>query len=184
MRLRVDEIPEAGRFLHFHWDEAKLRQFQSPADPHTLHTERPLNVDLEIHRKPDHVRIRGAIHAVLQLACHRCLETFSWRLEQPVDTFLIRERGGEWGEEDEPGADDLDYEFFDGEVIDIDRLVAEQVFLALPVKALCAESCLGICPRCGANRNSEPCRCPFDADRKPFAVLQGLKGPTPQEPGS
>ena len=33
MRVRVDEIPESGRTLRFHWDEDRLGQFVPPGDP-------------------------------------------------------------------------------------------------------------------------------------------------------
>jgi uncharacterized protein len=176
MRIRIDEIPDAGRFLCFHWDESRLRHFLPPDDPMPIVLERPVEVDLELHKLPDHIRITGNIQATLQIACHRCLGIYSLPLEQQVDAFLTEKGKDEASEEDvELDAEELEYEFFDGEVIDIDFLVAEQIFLALPLKALCAEECKGICPRCGANLNVEVCNCPKKEQKSPFAGLRAVK---------
>ena len=76
--------------------------------------------------------------------------------------------------------EDLAYEFFDGEVIEIDQLVAEQIFLTLPVKVLCSEECKGLCPGCGANLNDEACRCKVDDRKSPFAKLVAIKTGLPE----
>jgi uncharacterized protein len=176
MRIRVDEIPDAGKFLRFHWEESRLRHLLPPDDPMPIALERPVEVDLEIHKLTDHVRVTGNIQAAIQIACHRCLEIYSLPLEQQVDAFLVKTERKEASEDDvELEAEELEYEFFDGDVIDIDLLVAEQIFLALPLKALCAEECKGICPRCGANLNTEACNCPKNKKTSPFAGLSSVK---------
>jgi uncharacterized protein len=48
---------------------------------------------------------------------------------------------------------------FDGEAIDLDEIVKEQIFLAVPTRALCKSDCLGICPKCGNDRNTGECGC-------------------------
>jgi uncharacterized protein len=76
--------------------------------------------------------------------------------------------------------DEIVCEFFDGEVIEVDQLVAEQIFLALPVKVLCSEDCKGICPGCGANLNEEACRCRADRGQSPFEKLKSIKQGLPK----
>jgi uncharacterized protein len=182
MRVHVDEIPESGRFLHLHWGEDRFQHFLPPDDPQTIHFQRPVIVDLQLDKRPDHLRVQGSIRAEFGLTCHRCLESYPWRLEQPVDVFLVQPKKGEDQGEEDSGAEeeDLDYEFFDGDEIDVDLLVAGQIFLALPFKALCSEDCKGICPRCGVNLNLEPCRCGGGQVESPFAALQTIK---PMLPG-
>jgi uncharacterized protein len=183
MRVHVDEIPESGRFLHFHWGEDRLQHFLAPDDPLTIHFGQPLLVDLEIHRLPDHIRVQGSIQADFLLVCHRCLETYPWQLEQPVDLFMLEQRKDQNQAEEDlaPDDDDLECEFFNGQEIDIDLLVAEQVFLAMPVKAICSEECRGLCPRCGANLNLETCRCAGAPAGSPFAALQAIKQRLPDK---
>ncbi len=182
MRIRVDEIPDSGRFLHLHWDESWLNEFLPPEDPFELELLRPLNVDLEIHKRPDHIRIEGTIETVLQVACHRCLKTFPWPLQEKIDLFLMEEEPSLQEEDEmELDAEELEYEFFDGEIIAIDQLIVEQIFLALPYKILCKENCSGLCPGCGMNLNEESCQCDRKGKRSPFAKLEVVRD---QLPGS
>src|SRR3990170_2147226 len=55
--------------------------------------------------------------------------------------------------------DDLEVGFYVGEGLFLADVVAEQVYLALPMKVGCREECRGFCPGCGMNLNREACRC-------------------------
>ena len=55
--------------------------------------------------------------------------------------------------------DDLATAFYDDDQIDLTHLIMEQFQLALPMKALCAEACKGLCPQCGTNLNTGSCNC-------------------------
>jgi uncharacterized protein len=175
MRVRIDEIPESGRTLRFHWDEDRLSQFLPSGDPFNLKLLRPVNVVLNLDRYPDHTRITGQIEGSLEVSCHRCLGRFQLPLNEPVDIYLVADQRVPKDEEKELVPDELAYEFFDGEVIEVDQLVAEQIFLTLPVKLLCSEDCRGICPGCGANLNEEACRCKTGDRQSPFAKLKLIK---------
>jgi uncharacterized protein len=181
MRIRVDEIPESGRFVHLHWDQGRLREFLPPDDPFEMKLVRPVNVDLEIHKRSDHLRVLGSIQGLLELACHRCLDPVRHPLNEAVDLFLIEEVRTPAEEETELELEELEYEFFDGEVIELDQLIAEQIFLSLPHKVLCSAECRGLCPRCGANLNTEPCRCAGGDERSPFAKLNVLRETLPDK---
>lgn len=174
MRIRVDEIPESGKLLRFHWDQNRFSHFLPPEDPFQLELLHPLNVKLEIRRETDHIRVTGTIKGSLRTACHRCLTTFAHPLDETVDIYLMEDKGDLSEEEIELETEDLDYEFFDGEVIEIDQLVAEQVFLSLPFKVLCSDDCRGLCPRCGANLNEESCECDKTPIDSPFSILKGI----------
>ncbi|NLJ28827.1 MAG: DUF177 domain-containing protein [Deltaproteobacteria bacterium] len=178
MRIRVDEIPDLGRFLHLHWDQSQLSQFIPPDDPFEINLPHPVNVDLELNKFPDHIRIQGTLQGELQVNCHRCLTPVRLSLNEPIDLFLFSEEKAPQEDEIELEAEDLDYSYFDGEVIDIDLLIAEQIFLALPFKVLCSENCRGLCPGCGVNLNEEPCRCKKSKET-PFSKLEEIKARLP-----
>ena len=180
MRIRIDEIPDSGRILRFHWEQDRLRQFVPRDDPFNLDLLRPVNVVLSLDKHPDHLRITGKIEGHLKVGCHRCLKLFPFLLNEAVDIYLVEnERMPKEGEKElEP--DEIVCEFFDGEVIEVDQLVAEQIFLALPVKVLCSEDCKGICPGCGANLNEEAFRCRADRGQSPFEKLKSIKQGLPK----
>lgn len=180
MRIRVDEIPESGRFIHLHWDENRLNVFLPPNDPTPLKLSRPLHVDLEIRKYPDHIHVVGTIAGVLHMECHRCLEAFDRPMEEQVDIILVQESRAEEEDEFDLDVEGLDYRFFDGEVIEIDELVVEQVFLTLPFKVLCSDGCLGLCQRCGANLNEGPCQCEKGGKDSPFDRLKAIRARLPE----
>ncbi|MHC1744248.1 MAG: DUF177 domain-containing protein [Syntrophobacteraceae bacterium] len=181
MRIRLDEIPESGRFVHLHWAQDRLRQFLPPDDPFEMKLVRPVNVDLEIQKRADHIRVEGTIRGLLELACHRCLDPVQHQLDEAVDLFLIEEVPPAEEDETELELEDLEYEFFDGEAIEVDQLIVEQIFLSLPHKVLCSEQCRGLCPRCGANLNTEPCNCAREDSLTPFAKLKALRDALPDK---
>src|SRR6185295_19671580 len=73
--------------------------------------------------------------------------------------------------------EDLDVFPFDGERIDLEPLFREQFVLAIPYAPLCAETCKGLCPQCGIDRNTGSCTCEPPIDPR-LAALKGLKIPS------
>ena len=62
-------------------------------------------------------------------------------------------------EQHELSEEDLNLAVFNGEAIELDDLVREEILLALPAQVLCRESCRGLCPVCGVDRNLSTCDC-------------------------
>ncbi len=66
-------------------------------------------------------------------------------------------------------------------MLDLNELLREQFYLALPMKPLCREGCLGLCPQCGADRNTTSCDCRTDWQDPRFAALKTLVDQPPQD---
>ena len=104
-------------------------------------------------------RVQGRATTRLMLECGRCLD----EMEVPVDArFELRyvpqeQNAGE--PEREIAEDDLTTAYYREGALDVVDLLREQFQLALPMKPLCAESCRGLCPECGANLNRADCGC-------------------------
>ena len=71
--------------------------------------------------------------------------------------------------------DDLGVSYYKDETIDLGEVVREQFYLALPMKPLCRETCKGLCPVCGANRNRETCTCETTWVDPRLEALKALK---------
>lgn len=109
------------------------------------------------------VHVRGRLSARLELQCGRCLEDFPFALEQELDLFYLPHRAEQEDEEEdeiELADRDMVVAYYKGERLDLGEMIREQFFLAVPMKRLCREECAGICPTCGANRNTRRCQCP------------------------
>lgn len=182
MRIRVDEIPESGTMIHFQWDEQRLARFRPEDDPVQIRLTRPVNVDLEIHRQADHVRVSGRVDLAVRLICGRCLADYPWDLEHRFETVLVPRTDQPSEDEIELEDSELDYEFFDGEVIDLELLVAEEVLLEVPLQTLCSEDCRGLCLGCGVDLNRETCRCSGSSKPSAFAKLESIRAGLPELP--
>ena len=53
----------------------------------------------------------------------------------------------------------MDVYYFEGDEIDLDPYVFEEVMLDMPIKALCSECMRGYLSVCGKNLNFEECGC-------------------------
>ena len=86
--------------------------------------------------------------------CDRCLGDVTFEVPVSVDeTVEVSE--GQVVTDDDIGP----YSFVDGEEIDIDELILNEILVNFPAKILCQDDCKGICPVCGKNRNTESCEC-------------------------
>jgi uncharacterized protein len=71
--------------------------------------------------------------------------------------------------------EDLALSVFEGNIINIDDLAREQLYLALPSRVLCDENCLGLCSVCGVNKNDVECSCEREEIDPRWAALKDLK---------
>jgi uncharacterized protein len=73
--------------------------------------------------------------------------------------------------------EDADVVGFAGNEIDLSDEVRDEILLAIPLQVLCQESCRGLCPVCGGNRNKVPCQCEEEQRQAAsrFAALGKLK---------
>jgi len=135
----------------------------------------PVHVVLEIHKDKDRFRLVGAVRTELELTCGRCLESFPLPLDGAFDLRYIPASELSSEEEREVAEEDLDTGFYRDDRINLNELLREQFYLALPMKPLCRVECKGLCPQCGANRNAEGCQCTFEWADPRLAPLKGLK---------
>jgi len=126
-------------------------------------------------RTAEGAALSGRLEGLLQLRCCRCLERF----QQPLETeFRLTLRS------EAPEIEDPDHQIDTSETgffeiaegrLELDALAAEQVFLNLPQKPLCAPSCAGLCPTCGINRNRLECDCREETLDPRLQVLQQIR---------
>jgi uncharacterized protein len=153
-----------------------------PLDPGEVHVQGEEGFTLEagghivcrIEKGDDEtVHVKGRVAVRLGLECGRCLEAFSLPLDHGLDLFYLPHQPGEETEDEEEISErDLVVAYYREGRLDLGEIVREQIFLTLPMKRLCSEGCLGLCPVCGTNRNTAPCVCPrSDFSLSPLAKL-------------
>lgn len=137
-------------------------------------------VQLRVTLQPEGVvLVQGSLALRFSVPCGRCLcpaavdgstEIFAtFMASAAAAQTLLREED----EAFEPDPDTPDLFSYDGPILTLDALVAEQVALAYPMRALCVhgEQCRGLCSNCGHELNAlaaEILRCPQCGNEVPL----------------
>jgi uncharacterized protein len=120
----------------------------------------------------------GTATFTADLECSRCVEAYPFA---NASTFHVRFRPRPESPEREneeveiTGDEELDVEFYSERTVPLRDLAAEQIQLAIPMKPLCDEKCLGLCPKCGANRSRESCSCEESLADPRWDSLKGIR---------
>lgn len=135
----------------------------------------PLDVRATAELVGGEIRISGALHTRLELVCARCLDAVHEELNRDFDLYYRPMATIAREEEVRLRVDDTEIAFFQGDGLFLADVLAEQVLLALPMKVICRSDCRGLCPHCGANLNTDECRCETHAADSRLAPLARLK---------
>ncbi len=137
----------------------------------------PVSATLLLVRKAaGRVEIQGHLETTVELQCDRCLKPYGLRIDTSIDLILECPDEEHWKlREVACSAEDLDTVVLREPIADLDDVLRQQLYLALPFKQLCATGCKGLCSRCGADLNQGPCGCDPGENLSPFAVLAKLK---------
>ena len=152
----------------------------------------PFAFRLEAYKVREDAYLKGDMRGEIEIECGRCVaryrqplrETFALVLESaggripadPEGAEALKRDGMCLGEEIEAG-------WYRGSEVQLGAYFAEIVSLGMPVQPLCRDDCLGLCPRCGTDRNVSPCSCRDLAEEgeleskseSPFAALAALR---------
>jgi uncharacterized protein len=144
------DSPGSSRELHleerFEGLESELAEV--PADA-------PIRIDVLLESVVEGILVTGPLSGRIDYLCARCLKPFSGDLRVEVTELFAGQ----------PEQDSDDYLIREG-AIDLEPMVRDAVMLAMPFSPLCREDCLGLCERCGGDRNLGECACPPPVDAR------------------
>ena len=169
MRIELENLKGSkGDFAHVYQPEEL-----NPVDDR-IQLIAPIAVNGKVRLAGNEVFVNGHVETRAQVECDRCLKP----IELPVNADFALEyiTGSEYESTDvaELSEGEMSVAVFDGEAIDVDEIVKEQILLAVPTRMLCREDCKGICPQCGADRNMGECSCVTDDIDPRWAALKNL----------
>ncbi len=95
----------------------------------------------------------GQIEGEVASSCTRCLADAAGTVKEDVHLLIV---DGSADEADEPDVYVIDSH---ARELDLRPAIREEWLLAAPAFMLCSESCKGLCPSCGTNRNMGDCTC-------------------------
>ena len=169
MRIELENL-EGGRgdFAHVYHSEDL-----NPVDER-VSLVAPVAVNGKVRLSSNEVFVNGHLETRAQVECDRCLKP----VELPVNAEFTLEYMSGSDYESTQAAElteaEMSVSVFDGDAIDVDEIVKEQVLLAVPTRMLCREDCKGICPECGTDRNTGDCNCVANDIDPRWAALKNL----------
>ena len=105
------------------------------------------------------ILVKGMLNTEVEVTCSRCLSLFSCPLVLDIEEeyFPVTDvvSGMPLPLPEEPGCFTID----EHHILDLTEMTRQYVLLATPMKPLCRQDCVGLCPGCGHNLNQEPCNC-------------------------
>ena len=115
---------------------------------------------VKILRTHQGVLVTARISTQVQTTCGRCLGGFqrlsSLTMEEESYPTVDPGTGQKMFPPDESeGVVYID----DRHMLDLSDVVRQYVLTEIPIKPLCSDNCLGLCPECGTNLNEEKCKC-------------------------
>lgn len=161
MKILIPDIPDEGL------DVDVTEAFVSEEVPLVS----PVRAHLELTKQFSEIIITGSISAELELECSRCLQKYRRYMNEAVHVVYHPLTEIE-ADRNELKDDEMDMGFYQGDELDLQELVREQVLLNIQMKPLCDERCKGICSQCGTDLNLHACDCDT---KKVDARLEVLK---------
>ncbi|HVR40777.1 MAG TPA: DUF177 domain-containing protein [Thermoanaerobaculia bacterium] len=137
-----------------------------------------MTIDAEVRQgdRPAEYVAEGTASLIADLECSRCVEPYPFAQKSTFHvTFRPRPAVQENAEIEIDDESELDVEFYTERAIPLRDLAVEQIQLSIPMKPLCEESCLGLCPTCGVNRTRETCACGDSVVDVRLGALVGIR---------
>jgi uncharacterized protein len=111
-----------------------------------------------IHKSGNSYNVKGSLEYTLTLKCSRCLRNiehhekrnfnleFKKNVNYTIDCKSSRE------------TDETESEYIvENDCINLGPFLRDEIILSIPMKPLCSEECMGLCPICGINLNNKTC---------------------------
>lgn len=125
--------------------------------------------------------LRAQLSYEQELECDRCLGPVREEISAPLELLIYTHEQAPEAEEQQLEEKDMSVVHLDGDELDTEPLLLEQLQLNVPMKPLCGADCAGLCPTCGANLNDEACSCERTEVDPRWAALAALKGSLPDD---
>jgi uncharacterized protein len=124
--------------------------------------DKPIEAHLLLESLLEGLLAIGNVRGGMVLSCARCLRPSAAPFDLAVNELFVA------------GATDADDEYpLTEDNIDLEPMLRDAVVLSMPFAPLCRPDCLGLCERCGGDRNIGECTCPPAEDPR-WAPLLGL----------
>lgn len=172
MRIEVREL-EVGSVLRTPFAESVA----SESDEVTL--DEPVVGQIEVSRMARGVFVSGQVATTTALVCGRCLEPYRQHLDVAFNEEFTIDAAHEPLSAGELDSDDVTVPLDPSGSLEVNEVIRQHLLLAVPMVPLCAPTCRGLCPQCGANWNRQSCTCRQETIDPRLAPLLQFREGTP-----
>lgn len=125
--------------------------------------------DVEVQKFSDKYFIKVSLLTLAHYTCDRCLDEFDQNLDAKFQLIYSKQTRNRFENDD--------YRFLGENVTEIDLSpdIRENILLVIPMKHLCNEGCMGLCPHCGTNLNYETCDCQQEKIDPRWEILRTIQ---------
>ena len=135
----------------------------------------PVTVTGKLRLRGAELVITGHLDGRVAVECDRCLKHVESSMNADFTCEYISGQMYESNNVAELTEEEMTVSVFDGEAIDVDEIVKEQILLSVPTRTLCRQDCKGICPVCGNDKNERDCNCETTEGDPRWAALRELR---------
>ena len=121
------------------------------------------------------IRVEGDLNVVVEGACDCCLDAVRFPIENHFDLIYLPAEQAVTEDGQETGQAGIEVGYYDDRGLVVEEMLREVLLLALPMRLVCSETCKGICPVCGQNRNQRDCACARQAVDDRWSQLKGFR---------
>ncbi|MDE5863901.1 MAG: DUF177 domain-containing protein, partial [Lachnospiraceae bacterium] len=119
----------------------------------------------------DTLRVEADVSVTVDRSCSRCLETVVCNEDLHIErTINVAKK--EAYIDDASETDEISY--IEDCTLDVDMLILDELYTAIPMNILCKEDCKGICKVCGMNLNTGICECDQTVPNPRMAVFSDI----------
>ncbi len=170
MRIRLDQLGDEP----FRWQETRSFPAGSLERAQLLELGN-ISWEGEVARTTSGFVLTGLIRYSQALECPRCLGRSASEVEAPIELLIQPKSKEPVVGELELEEEDLGVLYLEGEDLETDPILMEQIQLNVPMRQLCREDCAGLCPQCGIDRNVDSCDCEEEIVDPRWASLARLR---------
>jgi len=135
----------------------------------TYHFDGPVSFDITLTNVGSAIIADGTAVAKVRTQCVRCLCDTCFEFVAEIDGFYVMPGHSEEIPEEQ------EFELIGDDLsIDLEPVIAASVTVELPFAPVHDPDCKGICPACGADRNTTACDCETPSAPSPFDALKDL----------
>lgn len=169
MRIELESLEKGEEFVQVY------QPGELELDDQDLRLTEPAEIRGVVRKKGGEVEVLGQLSTTAEAVCARCLKPVQLRIAEELSERFVAAVSWRSEEQHELREEDLNLAVFNGEAIELDDLVREEILLALPAQVLCREHCQGLCPICGIDRNVSACDCETGQIDSRWGALKDLQ---------